>query len=75
MSKTYRNDNPFELVIGSHTVHPGAEIELADYTGDLLTPMAEDADPVLVPSTEYEEAAADAKPKRGKKPVSEPEAE
>lgn len=73
MSKTYRNDNPFELVIGSHTVRPGAEIELDDYTGDMLTPV--EADPVLVPSTEYEEAAADAKPKRGKKPVSEPEAE
>lgn len=74
MPKTYRNDNPFELVIGSHTVRPGAEIELADYTGDLLTPVAEDADPVLVPSTEYAEAA-EAKLKRGKKAVIEPEAE
>ena len=73
MSKTYRNDNPFELVIGSHTVRPGAEIELDAYTGDMLTPV--EVDPVLEPSTEYEEAAADAKPKRGKKPVSEPEAE
>lgn len=75
MSKTYRNDNPFELVIGSHTVRPGAEIELADYTGDLLTLMAEDADPVLEPSTEYEEAAVEAKPKRSKKAAAEPEAE
>lgn len=74
MPKTYRNDNTFELVIGSHTVRPGAEIELADYTGDLLTSVSEDADPVLVPSTEYVEAA-EAKPKRGKKAVTEPEVE
>lgn len=74
MPKTYRNDNTFELVIGSHTVRPGAEIELDGYTGDLLTPATEDADPVSVPSTEYVDAA-EVKPKRGKKPVSEPEAE
>lgn len=74
MPKTYRNDNTFELVIGSHTVRPGAEVELDGYTGDLLTPVAEDADPVLVPSTEYVEEA-EAKPKRGKKAVTEPGAE
>ena len=74
MPKTYRNDNPFELVLGSHTVRPGAEIALDGYTGDLLTPVSEDADPSFVPSTEYVEAA-EAKLKRGKKPVSEPEAE
>lgn len=74
MPETYRNDNTFELVIGSHTVRPGAEIELADYTGDMLTPVSGDADPVLVPSTEYVEAA-ETKPKRGKKAATEPEAE
>ena len=73
MSQTYRNDHSFELIVGSRTVRPGAEIELDGYTGDMLTPV--EVDPVLVPSTEYEEAAADAKPKRGKKPVPEPEAE
>lgn len=75
MPKTYRNDNTFELVVGSHTVRPGATIELVDYTGDMLTPVAEDADPALVPSTEYVEDTAEAQSKRGKKPVSEPEAE
>ena len=73
MPKTYRNDNTFELVVGSHTVRPSAEIALDGYTGDLLTPVSEDVDPVLVPSTAYVEAA-DAKPKRGKKAVTEPEA-
>lgn len=73
MSKTYRNDHSFELVIGSHTVRPGAEIELDGYTGDMLTPV--EADPVLVPSTEYEEAAVETKLKRGKKAAAEPEAE
>lgn len=74
MLKTYRNANTFELVIGSHTVRPGAEVELDGYTGDLLTPVTEDADPVSEPSTEYVEAA-EVKSKRGKKPASEPEAE
>lgn len=74
MSKTYRNDHGFELVIGSHTVSPGAEIELDSYTGDMLTPV--EVDPALVPSTEYEEAAVESKPKRGKKAAAaEPEVE
>ena len=70
MPKTYRNDHSFELVIGSRTVRPGAEIELDDYTGDMLAPV--EADPVLEPSTEYGEAAVEAKPKRGKKAPAEP---
>jgi hypothetical protein len=73
MTKTYRNDHSFELVIGSHTVRPGAEIELDGYTGDMLASV--DADPVLEPSTEYEEAAVEAKPKRSKKAAAEPEVE
>lgn len=73
MPKTYRNDHGFELVIGSRTVRPGTEITLDGYTGDMLTPV--EADPVLEPSTEYEEAAVEAKPKRGKKAAAEPEAE
>lgn len=75
MSKLYRNAHNFAIVIGSFCVRPGDTIELVDYNGSMLEPVATE-EPAEEPTpVEAGEPVAEEKPKRARKAAAEPEAE